>query len=426
MEKKESVKKAPIKASKKEAAKAPIIKKGNTTLLKDPKICLVMIVKNESNVIKRCIDSVKDYISHWVIVDTGSTDGTQDLIRKIMDEYKIPGDLYERPWVDFGFNRTESLNYSKGICDYRLIIDADDVLLTDNGANPFKNLDKDSYKVRIKLNALAYFRTQLVRSNQDWKYVGVLHEYISGPENTPLTEDFLTGAEMNASVSGHNRDIKGTDKYYSDALLFEKALLTTPKEDLPIDLERRYQFYLAQSYRDAVMLERSIEAYQKRADLGGWEEEVYISKYWVARQKHIMEKPDSEIINAYLEAWESRPTRLESLYHLVKFLGSKKRYALAFAMATIGMKSAPCQDILFVEEEIWKWRMPDEYSVLAYYNGNPEEAIKMTSVLLNTPQIFDSIPPMDQERIKKNIGFYEEGLKEQKAQREQKEQKEQK
>ena len=51
-----------------------------------PTICLTMIVKNESKVIRKCIDSVRDYINYWVIVDTGSTDGTQDLIKEIMAE----------------------------------------------------------------------------------------------------------------------------------------------------------------------------------------------------------------------------------------------------------------------------------------------------------------------------------------------------
>ena len=82
-----------------------------------PTICLTMIVKNESQVIRRCIDSVKDYISYWVIVDTGSTDGTQDLIKEIMAEYNIPGELHERPWVDFGHNRTENLRYAKDKAD---------------------------------------------------------------------------------------------------------------------------------------------------------------------------------------------------------------------------------------------------------------------------------------------------------------------
>ena len=380
--------------------------KGN---ISDPSICLVMIVKNESKVIKRCIDSVKDFISYWVIVDTGSTDGTQELIKSIMDEYNIDGELIKRPWVNFGHNRTESLVYSKGRGDYRLIIDADDFLSVDEGINPFKNLNKDSYKIRIRLNDLAYFRTQLVRSNQDWKYVGVLHEYISGPEGLNLTEDFIPNTEMKAVVSGHNREIKGSKKYYNDALIFEKALITTSKEELTQDLERRYVFYLAQSYRDAGMLNRSIEFYEKRAAMGGWEEEIYISKYWVAKQKQILEKPDQEIIDAFLQAWESRPIRLEAIYHLIKFLGTRKRYALAFALVSVAMKSVTCNDILFVEEDVWKWRMPDEYSVLAYYNGNPEEAYKITNAIINSP-VFSGIPKIDQDRIQKNLGFYNEAI----------------
>jgi len=374
-----------------------------------PSICLVMIVKNESNVIRRCIDSVKDYINHWVIVDTGSTDGTQQLIKDIMAEYNIPGELHERPWVDFGHNRTESLQYSKGKSDYRLVIDADDVLVVEEGKNPFLDLTKDSYKIKIRLNSLAYYRTQLVRGNQDWKYVGVLHEYISGPTDVKIEEEFLEYAEMHASVSGHNRDIKGKEKYHNDALTFERALITTPKEDLPIDLERRYVFYQAQSYRDAGMFERSIEAYQRRSDLGGWAEEVYISKYWIARQKQSMGKPDNDIIDAYLQAWEYRPNRLEALYHLIKFLGSKKRYALAFALSSIGMKTGPCSDILFVEDDIWKWRMPDEYSVLAYYNGNAQEAYKTTEIIINSP-VFGTLPQMEKDRVMKNMEFYTKAL----------------
>lgn len=375
-----------------------------------PSLCLVMIVKNESKVIKRCIDSVKDYIDYWVIVDTGSTDGTQEMIKSIMDGYNIPGELHERPWVDFGHNRTESLQYSKGKAAYRLVIDADDVLVVENNSiNPFQNLSADSYKVKIRLSSLSYFRTQIVRGDQDWKYVGVLHEYLSGPIGVQVKEDFIEGAEMHASVSGHTRDIKGKAKYHNDALTFEKALITTPKEDLPIDLERRYVFYMAQSYRDAGMYERSMEAYQRRVDLGGWAEEIYISKYWIANLKHRMGKSDDEIINSYLQAWEYRPNRIESLYHLIKFLGTQKRYAFAFALASVGMKTGPCSDILFVEEEIWRWRMPDEYSVLSFYNGNAKEAYKTTKVLIES-QFFNTIPPQDRERIQKNMEFYEQAL----------------
>ncbi|HBY69284.1 MAG TPA: glycosyl transferase, partial [Flavobacteriaceae bacterium] len=54
-----------------------------------PRLCLTMIVKNESAIIKRCLDSVKQHIDYWVIFDTGSTDNTKDLIKDYLSS--IPG-----------------------------------------------------------------------------------------------------------------------------------------------------------------------------------------------------------------------------------------------------------------------------------------------------------------------------------------------
>ena len=82
---------------------------------------------------------------------------------------------------------------------------------------------------------------------------------------------------------------------------------------------------------------------------------------------------------------------------------------MAFAFAAIGMKTGSCSDILFVEDEIWKWRMPDEYSVLAYYNGNAEEAHKVTTIIINSP-LFDKISTNEQERIRKNMEFYSKAI----------------
>lgn len=91
-----------------------------------PSICLCMIVKNEAHVIERCLASVRDLIDTWVISDTGSSDGTQQLIRAALDG--IPGELHEEPWVDFGHNRTLNIRHAHAKADYLLLLDADLVI----------------------------------------------------------------------------------------------------------------------------------------------------------------------------------------------------------------------------------------------------------------------------------------------------------
>lgn len=90
------------------------------------RVGLCMIVRNEAHVIERCLSSVRHLLDHWLIIDTGSTDGTQEVVRRAMEG--IPGMLYERPWVDFGHNRTEAVQAARVCADYTLLLDADQVL----------------------------------------------------------------------------------------------------------------------------------------------------------------------------------------------------------------------------------------------------------------------------------------------------------
>ena len=109
-------------------------------------ICLNMIVKNEAPVIRRCLDSVRSLIDTWVIVDTGSSDGTQQIIREHLQD--LPGELTERPWVDFAHNRSEALAYARGRADYTLVIDADETLEWDDGFQ-LPKLTADSYYIHL-------------------------------------------------------------------------------------------------------------------------------------------------------------------------------------------------------------------------------------------------------------------------------------
>ena len=136
-------------------------------------VCLNMIVKNEATIITRCLASVKPLIDYWVIVDTGSSDGTQRIIREFMKD--VPGELYERPWKNFEHNRNEALELAKGKADYILIMDADDKLEFDRNFR-LPQLTCDSYRMQIKLGGATYQRHHVIKENLPWRWVGVVHE----------------------------------------------------------------------------------------------------------------------------------------------------------------------------------------------------------------------------------------------------------
>jgi glycosyltransferase involved in cell wall biosynthesis len=58
-----------------------------------PSLCLCIIVRDEADVLEECLESRRGLIDHSVICDTGSTDGTQELIRRSLAD--IPGELHE-------------------------------------------------------------------------------------------------------------------------------------------------------------------------------------------------------------------------------------------------------------------------------------------------------------------------------------------
>jgi glycosyltransferase involved in cell wall biosynthesis len=365
------------------------------------KIVLAMIVKNEIHNMRRCLESVKDSINYWVICDTGSTDGTQQFIKDLMTEWGIAGELHERPWVDFATNRTESLKLARDKGDYTLVMDADDYLEINGDKSVLQNLKFDQYHLKIIHGGLEYSRVQLVRNEYEWKYVGVLHEYLDGPKNVKMFPPIvLNNVIIRASASDTRNGFSGQKKYISDALVLEKALL---HDDLDSGLRSRYYFYLGQSYRDARMFERSIEAYQKRAELGGWEEEVYYAKYMIARAKAALQCKEEEVINAFLKAWEYRPSRVDALFDLIIYLRDKERFSLAWALVTIGVKIPPTKDSLFVRMDIQQWRMLDEYAIMAARTGNKDEAIRAAKSLLESPLAPQLIPEHERERIAKNL-----------------------
>ena len=128
-------------------------------------IGLCMVVKNEAKLIRQCLTSALPLVDYVLVVDTGSEDGTQQIIGDFLTEHDVPGAVIDEPWRDFGYNRTFALERLREVedIDYALIIDADDVVVLDAGFDPraFKTqMEHDLYDVQILHGGMSHFRAQ--------------------------------------------------------------------------------------------------------------------------------------------------------------------------------------------------------------------------------------------------------------------------
>lgn len=334
-----------------------------------PKICLNMIVRNESARIERCLQSLD--VDSYVIADTGSTDGTPDLIKAFFKERGIKGNIVHIPFINFEQARNAALIAARlyhGLRagDYILLCDADMEMKVDDVL--WKNkLTGPCYDVVQRAGDLTYYNRRLVRSDQKGLYRGVTHEYldIGG-------EQILDGVWFVDHADGENRK----DKLVRDIALLEEALKTDPNNG-------RSWFYLAQSHRDAGNHCQAADCYKRRVQLGGWDEEVWNAQCNYAACLRSL-GDEGGFIRETLVAYNMRPTRAESLYDLAKFFRVKGQNAPAVLFAEAAMEIPRTTDVLFVSEYAYHTGPREEFSIAGFYLPEKrEKAFKVCDSVAN-------------------------------------------
>lgn len=381
-------------------------------------ITLAMIVKNENTEhYRQCLESVAPHIDYYVICDNGSTDGTQQMVKEFFDSKGIEGEVHDVEWVNFGHNRTEAIKKCEGKTKYILMVDADDFLV----GNPQIDVAKmeseglDGYGLRIRRGEFTWWRNQIFKADSNWSYVGVLHEYAhcgkANPSFGRIDGDYHIVAR---TLGARNKKEDGSDlgaveKYSKDAEVLHSALYN-PEDPAYEPDNTRYHFYLAQSYFDSQQFEKAEEAYQKRASLGGWREEVYYSIFRVAICKMLQNKPWPEVQDTFLQAWNFKPDRAEPLHQLARIhrLNGNPHLGYLFSKIATDIRY-PSGDILFISEEVYEWAVLDEFGSTAYYVGDYENGRKACKILVDKINK-GTVPEEHRERIKNNLRFYEEAL----------------
>ena len=328
-----------------------------------PSICLNMIVKNESKIICRLLNSVLQIIDSYCICDTGSTDGTPNVIQEFFKEAGIPGRIVYEPFRDFGYNRSFALKecVSMEKADYILLLDADMVLkVNDNfSISQFKQeLSADAYYLFQGSPSFYYKNIRLIKNKPDIQYWGVTHEYIKLLENSSylqIEKEYLFIEDIGDGGSK-------TEKFERDIELLKKGLEENPDND-------RYLFYLANSYRDSKQYSNAIKNYKKRILLGGWNEEVWDSYYNIGKCYHKI-GDYANAIYYWIESHNFYDDRIENLYEIIKHYREKKAFKMAYSFYVLAneIRSKKTKyDNLFLQKDIYDYKLDYELSILGYY-----------------------------------------------------------
>lgn len=364
-------------------------------------ICLNMIVKNESKIIERLLDSVLPIIDSYCICDTGSSDNTPEMIECFFKTKGIPGKVTRELFRDFGYNRSKALEHCTGLdnADYLLLMDADMVLRYPD------NFDVTAFKLRVTCadahyvfqgtDAFYYKNIRLVKNKPGMNYWGVTHEYMNLP-NVATNHGIFNKDELFIYDVGDGG--AKADKYERDIRLLKKGLEDSPNNT-------RYTFYLANSLRDAGKTDEAIEAYKKRISLGGWKEEQWYSHYSIGKiykQRNLMDRA----VFHFLEAYSFNPTRIENLYEIINYYRINGKHELAYMFYKIARENRDeikDWDFLFLEKAIYDFKLDYEFSIFGYYvNADRRDLFQCSMDLLN----YHTIEPNIYKNILSNYKFY--------------------
>jgi glycosyltransferase involved in cell wall biosynthesis len=388
------------------------------------KLALNFICKNESHVIANMLNSAKGITDLIVVTDTGSTDGTQDIIRKFGEENNIPTYVFDRPFDNFEKSRNYSMQMLREVVEqlgwdankvHGYWFDCDETLVISPNFNK-NQFTKDLYMINTYIGQMKYTRNTFFRVSKPFKWYGPVHEFIICDDKN-ITSGLAENIHVDVKMTGASWQGNIPAKYKSHAFELEKYIDEDRKDP-------RWIFYTAQSWHDSASvpdnreeneerLRRALKYYRERVSrLDGYAEEIYYAQYRIGTIMRILEEPWNLTHQECLKAYSMDPVRGESIKTIIDYYLQVGEWHMAylytkFAKVNFHGKNPYPSRLLFVDESLYVWKFAEAHAAACFYTGRMEEAkanyLEIVNLTKTNPQNFS---PEDLAKIAANGQFF--------------------
>jgi len=388
------------------------------------KLALNFICKDESPVIENMLESAKDIVDLIVVNDTGSTDGTQQIIKNFGEKYGIPTYVFERPFDDFENSRNHAMQKLRDVVKelnwnadqvHGFWFDCDETLVIDSKFNKAQ-FTKDLYMINTYIGQMKYTRNTFFKVSKPFRWYGPVHEFIVCDEQN-ITSGLAENIHVDVKMTGNSWLGDIAEKYASHSYKLE-AYINKNRQD------PRWIFYTAQSWHDAASikdnkeeneerLRRSLKYYRERVSrTDGYAEEIFYAQYRIGTIMRIIEEPWHLTHMELLKAYQIDPLRGESIKVIIDHYLQMGEWNMAylyskFAKTTFHGKNPYPTRLLFVDEATYVWKFAEAHAAAAFYTGRMDEAKQTYQEIVNLtkthPQFFS---PDDLNKINMNGQFF--------------------